>query len=93
VKSYNILVVTFTNKGAANMREVIKKMVPNEDFVANLTMKTFHSFCNSILLRKREHFHLENFSVYEESDQRKVLKQCVLEMEAMAVKNGGIIIL
>ena len=81
VKDYNILVVTFTNKGAANMREVIKKMVPDDSYVNKLTMKTFHSFCNSILLRKREHFQLENFTVYEESDQRKVMKQCILELE------------
>ena len=79
VSPSNILAITFTNKATNEMRERISKMVPNS---AGITIKTLHSFCAGIL--RSDISHLEgfdsHFSVYDSSDQDKLLKKVIKEL-------------
>ena len=78
VSPYNILAITFTNKATNEMKERISQMIPNS---AGITIKTFHSLCATILrenISKLEGFD-RNFSVYDSSDQDKLLKKVIKE--------------
>ena len=79
VSPSNILAITFTNKATNEMKERISKMVPNS---AGITIKTLHSFCAGIL--RADIGELEGFdrffSVYDSSDQDKLLKKVIKEL-------------
>lgn len=80
VSPHNILAITFTNKATNEMRERISKMVSNS---SGITIKTLHSFCASILradIDKLEGFD-SHFSVYDTSDQDKLLKKVIKELQ------------
>jgi len=79
VSPHSILAITFTNKATNEMKERIAKMVPNS---AGVTIKTLHSFCAGILradISSLEGFD-NHFSVYDTSDQDKLLKKVIKEM-------------
>lgn len=72
-----ILAVTFTNKAALEMRERIAKEVPTE-VAAKLTISTFHSLGRLILKENAKNIKLgRNFSIFDENDTQKVIKQIV----------------
>jgi len=79
VSPSNILAITFTNKATNEMRERISTMVSNS---AGITIKTLHSFCAGILrsdIGALEGFD-NHFSVYDTSDQDKLLKKVIKEL-------------
>ena len=79
VSPNNILAITFTNKATNEMKERIAKMIPNS---AGITIRTFHSLCALILrenISKLDGFD-KNFSVYDTSDQDKLLKKVIKEL-------------
>ncbi|MBE5757440.1 MAG: ATP-dependent DNA helicase PcrA [Clostridiales bacterium] len=79
VNPFNILAITFTNKATNEMRERISGMIDNS---VGITIKTFHSLCASILrenINKLDGFD-RNFSVYDSSDQDKLLKKVIKEL-------------
>lgn len=84
----NILMMTFTNKAAGEMRDRIIKLL---DYPLNPTpytlplMGTFHSFCAKVLRKEGHIIGLSSgFAIYDESDALDAAK------EAMAVVNISI---
>ena len=79
VSPSNILAITFTNKATNEMKERIGQMVPNS---AGITIKTLHSFCAGILRADIDILDgFDNhFSVYDSSDQDKLLKKVIKEL-------------
>ena len=79
VRPDNILAITFTNKATNEMRERIGKMVPNSQ---GIVIKTLHSFCAGVLRQNIQHLEGfdSNFSVYDSSDQDKLLKKVIKEL-------------
>ncbi len=68
-----ILLLTFTNKAAQEMRERIKKLVPNQTapFAG-----TFHSFSARLLRKEAQHLNLSpGFVIYDRQDQIEAIKQ------------------
>lgn len=73
----NILLVTFTNKAAEEMKQRIKKILtsrlsrPNSPFAG-----TFHSFCAKLLKVDGKHIGINpNYLIYDEADQLDLIKQ------------------
>ncbi len=71
----SILGLTFTNKAAAEMRGRLGKLIP-PSIAKKVILSTFHSFCMRLLRQEIHHLgYTRNFSLYDERDIRRLLKQ------------------
>lgn len=86
----NILMVTFTNKAANEMKERIKKSkITTVPFIS-----TFHSLCARILRIEGRHIGISaNFVIYDEKDQIDTVKEAMklLEISARDFKPSSIL--
>ena len=82
----SILLLTFTNKAAKEMKNRIHKLVGEKS--GSITASTFHSFANTLL---RRHFDMvglkRNFTILDEQDSLSLLKSVVVS-EHDQVKKG-----
>ena len=78
IKPYNICAITFTNKAADEMRQrAVALGTP-----AGAHISTFHSLCVTILRQYADKAGIKpNFSIYDESDQTRCIKQAVKDCE------------
>lgn len=80
VKPWTIMALTFTNKAAREMKERIGKLV-GQELAQHLYMGTFHSIFSRILRAEAQHIGFtNNFTIYDESDSRSLIKTIVKEM-------------
>ena len=80
MKPWSIMALTFTNKAAREMKERIGKLV-GDALAQHLYMGTFHSIFSRILRAEAEHIGFNNnFTIYDESDSRSLLKAIIKEM-------------
>ena len=79
VDPFNILVLTFTNKAAREMRERITSVVGAE--AKNIWMGTFHSVFARILRVEAELIgYPKNFTIYDTDDTKSLLRTILKEM-------------
>src|ERR1700753_290066 len=79
VDSFNILVLTFTNKAAREMRERILHLVGPE--AKNIWMGTFHSVFAKLLRVEADRIgYPNNFTIYDTDDSKSVLRAILKEM-------------
>ncbi len=75
-----ILAVTFTNKAAREMRERLFSLLGVKAQGVDLT--TFHSWCCRLLRRwHREIDYPPGFTIFDDEDQEKVLRDCAKRMD------------
>jgi DNA helicase-2/ATP-dependent DNA helicase PcrA len=68
-----MLVVTFTNKAANEMRDRILALVP--DAAPRMHISTFHAFCARVLREEAKTLALApGFVIYDDEDQREVIR-------------------
>ena len=78
---WRIMALTFTNKAAREMRERIEPLAGPE-VAAQLWMGTFHSIFSRLLRRNAELIGFKSdFTIYDQSDSRSLVKLIVKEME------------
>ncbi len=80
----NILMVTFSNKAAGEMKERIKALLHSFplDTSAEPTVATFHSLCARILRRNGIKIGIpHNFVIYDTTDQLDTIKDCYEKLE------------
>jgi len=79
VDAFNILVLTFTNKAAREMRERIMHVVGAE--AKNIWMGTFHSVFAKLLRVEADKIgYPSNFTIYDTDDSKSVLRAILKEM-------------
>lgn len=77
VNPQNILMVTFSNKAAGEMKERIKKALTGKKGLLEPTVSTFHSLCARILRRSGVAIGIpHNFVIYDTVDQLDTIKDC-----------------
>lgn len=80
VDAFNILVLTFTNKAAREMRERIMHVVGEE--AKNIWMGTFHSVFAKILRVEADKIgYPNNFTIYDTDDSKSVIRAILKEMQ------------
>lgn len=84
VNPQNILMVTFSNKAAGEMKERIKNLLEFQDIQTTdkPTVATFHSLCARILRKSGNTIGIpSNFTIYDTNDQLDTLKDCYEKLE------------
>lgn len=75
-----ILLVTFTNKAAEEMKERVKKLVGKDKELP--FAGTFHSFCARFLRQEGRYLGIPiNFTIYDEDDAVKTIKQAMENLD------------
>jgi len=91
----DILLVTFTNKAAAEMKGRISKLltINNQQPATNLPFSgTFHSFCARFLRIEGKDFGIPpGFTIYDTSDQLDLVKQIIKNKDLGKFKPGSIL--
>ena len=73
-----IMVVTFTNKAARELKERLQKVCPDID---QMWLGTFHSICVKILKQFGSHLGIRKFTILDETDAKKIIKRIRDEKE------------
>ena len=77
VKAEDILLLTFTNKAAGEMRQRVEQLVGKRIGFAG----TFHAFCAQLLRKYGERVGLgRNYVIYDETDKKELIKTIVKEL-------------
>src|ERR687887_428490 len=80
VKPNEILAITFTNKAAGEMKERLEYLLGRD--ARGLWVLTFHAACGRILRREAKRLgYRSNFTIYDQADQVRLVKQCLEELE------------
>lgn len=82
IPAENLLLMTFTNKAAEEMKDrilrILTSITPNTNYPQFTTQPyagTFHSFCARVLRRDGQHIDLpSSFVIYDEQDQNDLVK-------------------
>jgi DNA helicase-2/ATP-dependent DNA helicase PcrA len=79
-KPNEILAITFTNKAAGEMKERLQDLLGPRS--RGLWVLTFHAACGRILRREAQRLgYRSNFTIYDQADQIRLVKQCLEELE------------
>ena len=91
VNPYEILAVTFTNKAAKELMNRTKSFLPNS---SNAVVKTFHGFASYFLRIEGHYAGLDRgFSIYDDSDQLRIIKNIFDELDINIKKNNPRVII
>ena len=71
VNPENIMLVTFTNKAANEIRERMNKLSPD---AYKMWIGTFHRICTRILRKFGYHLNINSFTILDTKDARKIIK-------------------
>ena len=80
VRPWNILVITFTNKAAAELKERLNAVLGEE--ALNINASTFHSACVRILRQEIDRIgYGRDFTIYDSDDAQRLVKAVMSELE------------
>lgn len=88
VPAENILLLTFTNKAAGEMKERIENLIGDSEQKQAIPFAgTFHSFCAKVLRKEGELLGFpRHYSIYDESDQAEAIKEVIQKLK-MSIKD------
>ena len=85
VNPENVLLLTFTNKAAGEMKERVLKLTRQIPSFAG----TFHSFCVRVLRREGEKIDIpRDFLIYDQDDSKEAIKQVLADLNLSTDKNN-----
>lgn len=86
VPAWNILAITFTNKAAQELRRRVDELTGGQG--RGVWISTFHSFCAQFLRVEARAIGMDpNYVVYDDDDQRQLIKECLRELSLDEAKH------
>ncbi len=80
----NILLLTFTNRAADEMKERLKKLLGHSGNILPFA-GTFHSFCARLLRKEGQVLGIPlNYSIYDKADQLETIKLAMIKADVSA---------
>jgi DNA helicase-2/ATP-dependent DNA helicase PcrA len=84
----NILMVTFTNKAASEMKERMQKFFQQKGEFTLPTISTFHALCAKILRIDGQWIGIpKNFLIYDSQDQKDAIKEAFEILGISSIRN------
>src|ERR1044072_1059695 len=80
---WNILVVTFTNNAAEEMRSRVQRLLRDRERSTLPLVSTFHSLCVRILrqdIEKLNDKYTRRFTIYDQDDSVRLIKQSIKDL-------------
>ncbi len=78
-KPWEILAVTFTNRGAGEMKERIEGLLGFD--ISRMWVSTFHSFCARFLRMEATHIdYPTSFTILDNADSKSLIKRCLKDL-------------
>ena len=77
VNPENIMLVTFTNKAANEIRERMNKLSPD---AYKMWIGTFHRICTRLLRKFGTYLGIKSFTILDTLDARKIIKDCLQDL-------------
>ena len=88
VSPEEIMMLTFTNKAAKEMKSRLQKLIGEDERLKYMKAGTFHRICNQILrqhVQKLKDERTRSYQIIDDNESRQIILQCLMERDGAPI--------